>query len=114
MSELAKKSCVPCKEGALPLAGEELKRHFDLLEEGWELIEGKKIKKTYKFKDFKGALHFVDEVGKVAEEEGHHPDIELSYGKATITLWTHKISGLSESDFVMAAKSDVVFTSHVK
>ena len=85
-----------------------------MLEEGWELIEGKKIKKTYKFKDFKGALGFVDDLGKIAEEEGHHPDIELSYGKASVLLWTHKIGGLSESDFILAAKSDVVFASRVK
>ena len=114
MSELSKKSCVPCKVGTPPLEGDELKRHFDLLEEGWELIEGKKIKKNYKFKDFKGALGFVDDLGKIAEEEGHHPDIELSYGKASVLLWTHKIGGLSESDFILAAKSDVVFASRVK
>lgn len=114
MSELAKKKCVPCTVGTPPLTGKELQRTFKELEDGWELIEEKRIEKTYRFKDFKGALAFVNDLGKIAEEQGHHPDIELSWGKVKVILWTHKIHGLSESDFVMAAKSDVAFTSRVK
>lgn len=114
MSELAKKSCVPCKAGASPLKGEELKRHLDLLEQGWELVEEKQIEKSYSFKNFKEALAFVVDIGKIAEEENHHPDIELSWGKAKVSLSTHKIGGLSESDFILAAKCDVAFTSRIK
>lgn len=113
MSELAKKKCVPCTVGTPPLTGKELQQTFKQLEDGWELIEDKRIEKTYRFKDFKGALAFVNDLGKIAEEQGHHPDIELSWGKVKVILWTHKIHGLSESDFVMAAKSDVAYTSRV-
>ena len=111
MSELAKKKCVPCTAGASPLKGKELQSVFNQLEEGWEMIEQKKIAKTYRFKNFKEALAYVNEIGKIAEEEGHHPDIFLSWGKVKVTLWTHKIEGLSESDFVLAAKCDVVYTA---
>ncbi|MBS0629064.1 MAG: 4a-hydroxytetrahydrobiopterin dehydratase [Verrucomicrobia bacterium] len=114
MSELAKKKCVPCTVGTPPLKGKELQAFFNELEEGWRLIEESRLEKSYKFKDFKGALAFVNDLGKIAEEQGHHPDIELSWGKVKVVLWTHKIHGLSESDFVMAAKCDVAFTSRVK
>lgn len=114
MSGLANKKCVPCTVGTPPLKGKELQTYFQQLEDGWELIEEKRIEKTYKFKDFKGALAFVNDLGKIAEEEGHHPDIELAWGKVKVILWTHKIHGLSESDFVMAAKCDVGYTSRVK
>lgn len=111
MGDLAKKKCLPCKVGVPPLAGDELKRYFEQLVDGWKLVEGKRLEKNYTFKNFKEALAFVNEVGKVAEEEGHHPDIELGWGKVKLTFWTHKIGGLSEADFVMAAKSDVCFLS---
>jgi len=109
MSELAKKKCVPCTVGTPALAGTELQLFYKQLEDGWELIENKRIEKTYRFKDFKGALAFVNDLGKIAEEQGHHPDIELSWGKVKVILSTHKIKGLSESDFVMAAKCDVTY-----
>lgn len=92
-----------------PLAGDQLNQYYDQLSDGWKLIEGKRLEKSYKFKDFKEALAFVNDIGKVAEEEGHHPDIELRWGRVRLTYWTHKIGGLSEPDFVMAAKSDVCF-----
>lgn len=113
MDELAKKKCVPCTVGTPSLTGEKLQQLFNQLED-WELIEEKEIQKLYKFKDFKEALHFVNEVGKTAEEEEHHPDIELSWGKVKIKLSTHKIKGLSESDFILAAKCDVLYTSMLK
>lgn len=113
MSDLSKKSCVPCKSGAAPIQGEELQRHMDLIEEGWKLNQENHIERLFTFKDFKGALGFVNEVGKTAEEEGHHPDIELSWGKVKLILWTHKIGGLTESDFIMAAKCDTIYTSRV-
>lgn len=111
MSELAKKKCLPCKGETSPLIGKELETLFRNLDGGWELIEGKKLGRTYTFKNFKEALAFVNDLGKVAEEEGHHPDIELSWGKVRVLFTTHKIKGLSESDFVMAAKTDVCFLS---
>lgn len=114
MSELARKKCVPCTTGTPPLAGKELEKFMGQMEEGWELIDQKKIEKSYKFKDFKGALGFTNDIGKIAEEEGHHPDILLSWGKVKVILWTHKIKGLSESDFVLAAKCDATYTSRVK
>lgn len=105
MSELAAKTCVPCRGGVPPLAGPAL----DALHQqvpGWEVVSGHHIHKVFKFPDFRQALDFVNRVGALAEEQGHHPDILLTWGKAEITLWTHKIDGLTESDFIMAAKID--------
>ena len=107
MSELAAKQCVPCKGGVPPLAGEQLD---DLLQQlgpnGWRVIAGHHLEKSYKFPDFVQALAFVNRVGAVAEAQGHHPDIALGWGKVTVTIWTHKIAGLTESDFILAAKAD--------
>jgi len=105
MSELAKKNCVPCKGGVPPLGGDELKA---LAKEvpGWKVVDGHHIVRTFTFPDFKLALGFVNKVGAIAEEQGHHPDILLGWGKAEITTWTHKINGLTESDFILAAKID--------
>lgn len=85
-----------------------------MLEQGWELVDEKQLHKSYPFKNFKEALAFVVDIGNIAEKEGHHPDIELSWGKAKVVLWTHKISGLSEADFVLAAKCDVAYTSRTR
>ena len=114
MSELAKQKCIPCTVGTPPLKGEELQKFYKQLEDGWQLIGEERIEREYKFKDFKSALGYVNDIGKIAEEEGHHPDIELSWGKVKVILWTHKINGLSESDFVLAAKCDVDYTSRVR
>ena len=107
MSELAAKRCVPCKGGVPPLAGEQLD---DLLQQlgpnGWRVSAGHHLEKSYKFPDFVQALAFVNRVGAVAEAQGHHPDIALGWGKVTVTIWTHKIEGLTESDFILAAKAD--------
>ncbi|NGX40172.1 MAG: putative pterin-4-alpha-carbinolamine dehydratase [Chlamydiae bacterium] len=111
MSDLSSEKCVPCKGDTPPLKGEELQRFWKRLEEGWELVNEKAIEKSFQFKDFKEALAFVNDIGKVAEEEGHHPDIVLSWGKVKVVYTTHKIQGLSESDFVMAAKTDVCYIS---
>lgn len=105
MTDLASKTCVPCRGGVPPLKGKELdgfvKQVF-----GWNVVNGHHITKTFTFPDFVKALAFVNKVGAVAEEQGHHPDILLSWGKAEITTWTHKIDGLTESDFILAAKID--------
>jgi 4a-hydroxytetrahydrobiopterin dehydratase len=105
MSELAKKTCVPCRGGVPPLKGEAL-RALQAQVEGWDVIEEHHITKTFRFPDFVTALDFVNKVGALAEEQGHHPDIFLAWGKVGITIWTHKIDGLTESDFILAAKID--------
>lgn len=106
MTDLLSKKCIPCSIGSEPLKKEEIEEYFMDLKEGWAVIEDKYIEKTYKFKDFKGALDFTNQIGELAEKEGHHPDIFLSWGKVVIKLWTHKIKGLHENDFVLAAKID--------
>jgi len=103
--ELAAKSCVPCRGGVPPLAGKEL---ADLHKQvpDWVVVNGHHIKRVFTFPDFASALAFVNKVGEVAEKEGHHPDIFLTWGKSEITTYTHKIDGLTESDFILAAKID--------
>lgn len=105
MSELATKTCVPCRGGVPPLAGKDLEALAIQLP-GWKIINGHHITRTFTFLDFRQALAFVNKVGQLAEEQGHHPDILLAWGKAEITTWTHKINGLTESDFILAAKID--------
>jgi 4a-hydroxytetrahydrobiopterin dehydratase len=106
--ELADKKCVPCRGGVPPIKGKELQG----LQKGvprWTPVNEHHLTRAFTFPDFKQALDFVNRVGAVAEEQGHHPDILLTWGKAEITLWTHKIDGLTESDFIMAAKIDRLF-----
>ena len=105
MSELSSKQCVPCRGGVPPLAGEEINKLLGQLN-GWEVVNEHHLKKNYKFADFREALKFVNQVGELAEEQGHHPDICFGWGNAEITIWTHKIDGLTESDFILAAKID--------
>ncbi|HEY3131996.1 MAG TPA: 4a-hydroxytetrahydrobiopterin dehydratase [Acidobacteriota bacterium] len=107
MPRLAEKKCVPCKGGMPPLTAEQIKP-LQRQVSGWEVIENHHIKKQFKFPDFKTALDFANKVGELAEEEDHHPDILLAWGKAEITLWTHKAKGLTENDFILAAKIDQV------
>lgn len=105
MSDLASKECVPCQGGIPPLKGKAIKELQAQLD-GWEVQDEHHLTKTYKFDDFAGALAFVNRVGEVAEAEGHHPDVYLAWGKVRLDVWTHKIDGLTESDFVFAAKAD--------
>lgn len=105
MSELADKQCVPCRGGVPPLKGAELDRLAAQVE-GWRVVEEHHIEKLFGFPDFKTALDFVNAVGGIAEHEGHHPDLALSWGRVGAKIWTHKIDGLTESDFVLAAKID--------
>ena len=105
MSDLASKTCVPCKGGVPPLTGKELE---SLVKEvpDWTVVNEHHLARAFKFQDFAHALAFVNKVGALAESQGHHPDILLSWGRAEITIWTHKINGLTESDFILAAKID--------
>lgn len=105
MSSLAEKSCVPCRGGVPPLRGEALQTLARQVE-GWTVVNEHHLSKNFKFPDFRAALAFVNKVGALAEEQGHHPDIFLAWGKVDITIWTHKIDGLTESDFILAAKID--------
>ena len=102
---LASKTCVPCRGGVPPLTAEERAPLLAQLE-GWEVVAGHHLSKVYAFPDFVQALAFVNEVGAIAEENGHHPDLHLSWGKVGVEIWTHKIDGLTESDFILAAKCD--------
>jgi len=112
MSTLANKDCVPCKGGVPPLKGAEL-HSFSHQLPNWNVVNEHHITRTFTFADFKEALEFVNRVGEVAEEQGHHPDILLTWGKVEITLWTHKVDGLTESDFIMAAKIDQVHRTEI-
>jgi 4a-hydroxytetrahydrobiopterin dehydratase len=106
MSELARKDCVPCRGGVPPLTEEETALLLAKLDTGWQVVDNHHLEKNYSFEDFKQALDFTNRVGTLAEEQGHHPDIYLAWGNVTLTIWTHKIDGLTESDFVLAAKAD--------
>lgn len=107
MASLAEKKCVPCRGGVPPLPRkrqEELLRQLD----GWALNPKGHLEKSYSFPDYWKAFEFVERVSRMAEEQGHHPDVFLSWGKATLEVWTHKINGLVESDFIFAAKADAL------
>ena len=106
MSDLAKKTCIPCKGGVPPLKGEKLDDLLEKLKNNWKIIKEHHLEKDYSFKNFKEALDFTIKVGELAENQGHHPDIFLAWGKVKLTIWTHKIDGLTESDFIFAAKAD--------
>ena len=108
MNELAEKECVPCKGGVPPLKGAELETLLQKLGGGWKVVNEHHLEKEYKFKDFREALDFTNKVGELAERIQHHPDIYLAWGQVKLTLWTHKVDGLTESDFVFAAKVDVL------
>ena len=107
-TEISLMTCKPCKVGTPPLKGEALEHLSKQLDPGWMVVESHHLEKRYHFDDFKQALAFTNRAGGVAEEQGHHPDIYLSYGKVEIKIWTHKIDGLTESDFILAAKIDDV------
>jgi 4a-hydroxytetrahydrobiopterin dehydratase len=106
MVSLADEGCVPCRGGVPPLAGAELQDLVQELGGGWKVVAGHHLEKEFSFPDFASALAFTNQVGAVAEKEGHHPDIHLAWGRVRITIWTHKIDGLTRSDFVLAAKID--------
>lgn len=106
MTDLLAKKCIPCSLGAEPLGEDQMKELHQALKEGWKILDSNRLEKAYMFKNFKEALEFTNQVGEIAEREGHHPDICLSWGKVVLTLFTHKINGLHENDFILAAKID--------
>lgn len=108
MTNLASKHCVPCRGGVPPLKGEELRKLQTEIPD-WKVVDEHHLAKTFVFPDFKNALDFVNRVGGVAEAEGHHPNICFTWGRADVETYTHKIDGLTESDFILAAKIDEAF-----
>jgi len=110
ISDLTTKACVPCRGGVPPLKGAELAA-LEKQVDGWNVIQEHHLTKTLTFPDFREALKFVNRVGELAEEQGHHPDLLLAWGKVEITIWTHKVNGLTESDFILAAKIDQLYKS---
>ena len=109
MSELAERQCVPCRGGVPPMKGDKITEMSSQLPD-WQVVNEHHLQRNYRFKDFRETLDFVNRVGELAEEQGHHPDICFGWGKADITIWTHKIDGLTDSDFVLAAKIDKLLT----
>jgi len=107
--DLASKDCVPCRGGVPPLQGDELRRLHAELGHDWQVVDEHHLEKEYRFKNFRQALDFTNRVGELAEAQGHHPDLHLAWGKVRVTIWTHKIEGLTESDFVFAAKTEPLF-----
>jgi len=105
MADLAERQCVPCRGGVPPLQGAEIEELLGQLP-GWQVQNEHHLRKTFRFEDFRSSLQFVNRIGELAESQGHHPDICFGWGNAEITIWTHKIDGLTESDFVLAAKID--------
>ncbi len=105
-SDLASKTCVPCRGGVPPLSMDVASRLMEQLD-GWTFEQGH-LTKSYAFADFAAALAFVDKIGAISEEQAHHPDIYMTWGKVSVEIWTHKIDGLTESDFILAAKFDEI------
>ena len=109
MSDLAEKQCVPCRGGVPPIKGEELAVLHAQVNGGWQVVQEHHLERVYTFDDFRQALDFTVKVGEMAEEQDHHPDLYLAWGEVRVMIWTHKIDGLTESDFVFAAKVDAFF-----
>lgn len=108
MSELAQMECIPCKGGIPPMTAEQIAPWKERLGGDWSVVEAHHLEKEFRFKNFCQALDFTNQVGELAESIGHHPDLYLAWGKVRVTIWTHKIGGLSESDFIFAAKVDAL------
>lgn len=108
---LSDSQCVPCSKGAKPMDETEIRTHLEKVP-GWSLIDHcgvRCLSRTFKFKDFRSALEFTNQVGRIAEEQQHHPLLITEWGKVTVNWWTHKIGGLHRNDFIMAGKTSVLF-----
>lgn len=108
-TDLSQKTCIACSADTEPLKGDAIDQLMEQLPPGWLVVDQHHLEKQYKFKDFRTALDFVNKVGQLAESAGHHPDIFLSWGKVKLMIWTHKINGLHENDFILAAKADSLY-----
>ena len=108
MARLAERTCVPCKGGVPPLTPEQLRPLLAQLD-GWKVVDNHHLEKRYDVADFAQALELVNRIGAIAEEQGHHPDLYLAWGRVEVKIWTHKINGLTESDLILAAKCDAAF-----
>lgn len=106
--DLASRECIPCRGGIPPLKGRPLSELLEKLGGGWSVVDEHHLEKEFQFGDFREALEFTNKVGELAESVGHHPDIYLTWGKCRVTVWTHKIDGLAEADFIFAAKVDTL------
>ena len=104
MGDLADEPCAPCRGGVPPLAGDELAAYAARLPD-WQVVDGRRLARTFRFKNLKDALAFANRVGELAESVNHHPDLHVAWGKVAVEVWTHKIDGLSPTDFVFAARA---------
>lgn len=112
MASLADEPCEACTSDDEPLSPEEYEGYLDDLSEAWEVVDGHHLHADYAFEDFRDALEFTYEIGELAEEEWHHPDIALAWGEVEVDMWTHKIDGLHKTDFVMAARMDRIYDGY--
>jgi len=107
MNDLTNKKCVPCQGGVPSLTEVKINNYLRKVKE-WSVIDNHHLEKSFTFIDFKSSLSFVNKVGELAEQENHHPDICFTWGKVVITIWTHKINGIHENDFILASKIDKI------
>ena len=108
---ISKKTCIPCQGGIPPLEHKEINILMQQLEDGWKVYKNKEIRKIYIFTQYTDAIIFTNKIAELSEKEGHHPFIHIDYKKVSIILFTHKINGLHENDFILASKCDIVFKS---
>lgn len=113
MSNLSKKKCTPCKGGVPPLEEKEINQYLSKLN-AWQVVGLHHLSKIFSFPDFKSALAFVNQIGEITEEENHHPIINFTWGKVEISIWTHKINGLHENDFILASKIDTIINQNTQ
>jgi len=104
--DLSKRKCVPCEGGIPPLTEKEILNYLTVVNKGWITKDNKKVVRAFNFVNFKHTMEFANRVAEIADEEGHHPVMHVSYGTVEIEIWTHAIDGLSENDFILAAKID--------
>ena len=109
MSDLASRTCEPCRSGAIPLRGREIQDLLAQIDTDWECVDQHHLRREFRFRNFAEALEFTNRIGAVAEEQFHHPDMHISWGRVALEIWTHKVGGLLEADFVFAAKCDRLY-----
>lgn len=112
--DLRERKCEACNAQTPSLKGEELQKYYNRLEDGWELVNDHHIEKTYSFKNFQQAMDFTVRVGEMSEEEGHHPEIYLTWGEVKLKVYTHAIDALSENDFIWAAKAEAIYDEYAE